>query len=123
VDIPVIIFSSLMAGAVIWLAVASRKRKIWKPKDPRSVAIIKLTLWSGLLTWMVFTLTLGVTLARWVPFEIFKLLGDTSRAHFLSWLMPIWIIFTSLMLIWAVSRFAIKRLRRVSTERKILRLK
>jgi len=123
--LPEIIFSIIMAGAIVLLVVVSRKRgKIWKPKDTRAIAIIKITCWAGLVTWMIFTLATSVVLARGAPVYILQLLGDTLNARILSWVIPVWIIFTTLMLIWAVVRFANNRLRRgVPQEEKTLKIK
>lgn len=85
--------------------------KIWRPKDPRAVSLIKLTLWAGLVTWMVFTLTLSITLAQWVPARILEVMGIGLQGQVFAWIIPIWIVFTFLMLIWAVARFAVKKLR------------
>jgi len=121
--IPEIIFSATMVGAIIWLIVASKRRgKLWRPKDPKSVVIIKITLWAGLLTWMVFTLASSLFMARIAGIEIPKLIEGT-RGVVLSWVVPIWIIFTILMLIWAVARFANKRLRGRIVTGKILKRK
>lgn len=83
--------------------------KLWRPKDPKGIAVIKLTLWTGLFVWMVCTILLAISLARQ-----FAILSQSIEAnHFLAyWLVPIWVIFTTLMLVWAVARFANKYLRR-----------
>ncbi|KKL62529.1 hypothetical protein LCGC14_2184270 [marine sediment metagenome] len=86
--------------------------KLWIPKDPRSRAIIKVTLWSALLTWMVFLLVyaiVGAQRARLVSVELF---GTSTWGQILAWVLPVWIVFTTLMLIWAVARFANKRLKK-----------
>ena len=84
--------------------------KIWRPKDPRAVSLIKLTLWAGLVTWMVFTLALGVSMARLAAIVL------PRYGEIWTWIVPIWIIFTTLMLIWAVARFAIRKLRPTKKE-------
>lgn len=86
--------------------------KIWRPKDPKSVALIKLVLWAALVTWMIFTLAIGITMARWGAIEVARLLGANPWTGVWTWIVPIWIIFTTLMLDWAVARFAIRRLRK-----------
>lgn len=86
--------------------------KVWHPKDQRSVAIIKLTLWSGLLVWSIFTAALGILFARQFAILTPEYLSADFWGNFLShWLGPTWIVFTTLMVIWAVLRFAYKRLR------------
>lgn len=85
--------------------------KIWRPKDPRAVAIIKLTLWAGLLTWMVFTTATGIALARLAAILLPRYIGTDIKGQIWVWVVPIWIIFVTLMLDWAVARFAYRRLR------------
>lgn len=86
--------------------------KLWRPKDPKAIIVIKLTLWAGLLTWMVCTIILAILLARQVAIGIEPTLSQDPWDRFVGhWLMPIWVVFTTLMLVWAVARFANKRLR------------
>lgn len=81
--------------------------RIWRPKDKKAVATIKLTLWAALLTWAVFTVGFGVVSARMAV----RVLSDLEFMEIWLWIVPIWIIFTSLMLVWAVLNFANKKLR------------
>jgi len=90
--------------------------KIWRPKDPRAVNLIKLTLWAGLVTWMVFTTALGISFARLAAIKLPQLIGAGTYGQIWTWVVPIWIIFTTLMLIWAVARYAVRRLRPVKKE-------
>lgn len=85
--------------------------KIWRPKDPRAVTLIKLTLWAGLVTWMVFTLATGIAMARLAAVSLPQLIGTSTYGQIWTWVVPIWIIFTTLMLIWAVARYAVKKLK------------
>lgn len=85
--------------------------KIWRPKDPRAVNLIKLTLWAGLFTWMVFTVVTGIAMARLAAVKLPQLIGIGVYGQVWTWIVPIWVIFTTLMLVWAIARFAIKRLR------------
>lgn len=85
---------------------------IWRPKDPRARALIKLGLWAGMLTWMVFTVALGMVLALSIQTLYPATFGQTAWQHFLgAWVIPVWIIYTSLMLVWVVARFVTKTLR------------
>jgi len=62
---------------------------------------------------MVFTLALGVVYARQFALYLPMIMTeDTLIRSVLSWVGPIWIVFTTLMLIWAVARFANKYLGR-----------
>jgi len=90
--------------------------KIWRPKDPRAVSLIKLTLWAGLVTWTVFTLATGIAMARLAAVKLPQLVGVGTYGQIWTWVVPIWIIFTTLMLIWAVARFANKKLRKKEIE-------
>ena len=85
---------------------------IWRPKNPRAVALIKLVLWAGLVTWIVFTLAFGIVMARLAAVSLPPLIGTGAWAQVWTWVIPIWIVFTTLMLIWAVARFANKKLRK-----------
>lgn len=85
--------------------------KIWRPKDPRAVSLIKLTLWAGLFTWMVFTLATGIVMARLASLSLPPIVGTDLSGQILIWVIPIWIVFTTFMLIWAVVRFANRKLR------------
>lgn len=85
---------------------------MWKPKDPKAIALIKLTVWTGLLTWMAFTLAYGVTAAYRASLASPELFGTGTWGAIMSWTFPVFIIFTSLMLVWAVGVYAYKKLRR-----------
>jgi len=85
--------------------------KIWRPKDRRAVVIIRLVLWSALLTWMVFTLGFSIAASQAARYVLVEL----EVGGVWIWVVPIWIVFTTLMLIWAVARFAVRRLRNGKT--------
>lgn len=93
--------------------------KIWRPKNLKAVALIRLTLWSGLLTWMVCTLAFSIVGAQVAAIEIPNLVGTDLWGRTLTWVVPIWIVFTTLMLIWAVIRFATPRLRVTRVEKSL----
>ena len=89
---------------------------MWRPKDPKAIALIKLTLWSGLVTWMLFTIAAGIALARLSSVLLPQYLGTGLGGTIWTWVVGIWIIFVSLMLVWAVIRFANKFLRKKKEE-------
>ena len=67
---------------------------MWKPKDPKAVALIKLTLWAGLVVWMLCTVAMAVALAKQFGTLAPGLLGGGSWSYFLGhWLVPIWVVF------------------------------
>lgn len=86
--------------------------KLWRPKDPKGVAVIKVTLWAGLLTWMVFLLVYALVGAQRLKLAGPELFGEGVWGQILTWVTPIWVVFTTLMLLWAVARFANRRLRK-----------
>jgi hypothetical protein len=85
---------------------------MWKPSNPKTLALIKLTVWSGLLTWMVFLLAYGIVAVRRLAIFGPQLFGTSAWGQVLSWVAPVWLLFTTALLIWAVARFASKKLRR-----------
>lgn len=86
-----------------------------RPRSLRIATIIRIGLWSGLATWMLCTLVFSVLLS--IRFYYFgpSLFGGGLRGVILGhWVVPIWIVFTTLMLIWAVARFTVRRFRKNS---------
>lgn len=86
--------------------------KIWRPKDPRAVALIKLTIWAGLVTWMVFFFAYAVIGAQRFGVMGPYLFGTGTWGQVLTWIAPIWIVFTALLVIVFMTRFVNRRLRR-----------
>jgi len=85
---------------------------MWRPKNPKAVVLVKLTLWAGLVTWMVFTLAFGIVMARLAAVSLPPFVGTDFWGQVWTWVVPIWIVFTTLLLIWAVARYANKKLRK-----------
>lgn len=86
------------------------KVKIWRPGDKKAVALIKVGLWSGILVWMAFFVAYGVTIALRLGRLGPNIFSDNPWGHFLSWVAPVWVIFTSLLVCIYVSRFVVKKL-------------
>ncbi len=85
-------------------------RKVTVTKlNPKSIALVKLTIWAGLITWMVFFVAYSIVAAQTLSGWILILLGEGARGKILIWVAPIWVVFTALMLCWAVARFTIKK--------------
>ena len=91
---------------------------MWKPKGKRAQAAIKLGVWSGLLTWMVFFVGFGIVLAskagRFLAVnpDFFWGFGNETFKLVLGWVVPIWIVFTSLMLVVVVARWVNRMLKK-----------
>ena len=86
--------------------------RIWRPKDFKAQTIIKLALWSGLSVWAILTVVMSIALARKFATYAQELFTSTYTSFLGNWVVPTWVIFTTLLLIWAVFRFAYNRLRR-----------
>ena len=83
---------------------------MWHPKSPKARTVIKIGLWSGLVTWMgctlIFSTLLAIRFYRLGP----ELFGGGLRGDILGhWVGPVWIVFTTVMLVWAVARFTVRR--------------
>ena len=89
-----------------------REVKMWRLKNPKAITLVKLTLWAGLAVWMVFLLAYGVVAAQRLGLAGPQLFGTSTLGQVLTWVVPIWVVFTTLMLIWAVARFANRKLGR-----------
>lgn len=86
--------------------------RLWRPGSLEARTVIKVGLWSGLLTWMVCTLVFSVLLAMRFYYLGPGLFGYGLRGDILGrWIGPIWIVFTTIMLVWAVARFTVRRFR------------
>jgi len=83
----------------------------------RDVAVVKLALWSGLVVWMVFFFSLGAVLApKLADPALYSGFGSGLFAEVLAWVAPIWVVFTALLVVVYVARFANKRLGRKKKE-------
>lgn len=86
-------------------------KKLRSRLSPRDVGIVKLVMWAALLTWMVFFFAFGVVLApKLANPDWYSGFGSELFAGILAWVAPIWVVFTSLMVIVYVARFAYKKL-------------
>lgn len=81
--------------------------------SPKQVVYFKLATWTMLLTWMLFFFIFSIIMAQRaayiVPAEIW---GSETWASALHWILPIWIVFTSMLIIYFTARYANKKLRR-----------
>jgi len=73
--------------------------------------LFKLVVWACLLVWMVFFLIFSVVTARYGKGVILSTVSG-KWGEFLSWVFAIWAVFTSLLIIYYVTRFATRKLRR-----------
>jgi len=83
---------------------------MWKPKDPKAIVLIKLVCWAGVLTWMAFMLVAGLAMARLAAVTLPSFVGNLPAGGIWVWVVPIWIVFTTLLLVLAVARYVNKKL-------------
>lgn len=85
---------------------------MWKLKNPKSITVIKLTVWSGLVVWMLFLFAYAIVGAQRLGRAGPELFGTGTLGQVLTWVAPIWVVFTTLLLIVYIARFASRRLGR-----------
>ena len=77
--------------------------------SPKDITLLKLATWTCLIVWMVFffvnSLILsnvaGLMAVNWYP----GIIGQIMR-----WILPIWIVFTSLLIITLIARWTRRKL-------------
>ncbi len=84
---------------------------MWRPKDPKAVTVVRVCVWAGLITWMVFALVYSVTAAQRLGHLAPQIFGTSTYGQVLSFVAPAWIIFTTLLLCWAIARWVNKKFR------------
>ena len=82
------------------------------PKLPtKQNPLFKLAVWSCLVVWMVFFFAFSLTMAQraagWGP----SWFGLNTWGQVMTWTLPIWIVFTCLLIVIAVARYAGKKLK------------
>lgn len=78
--------------------------------NKRGAAVVRLALWAGTLTWIVMFLGLGVTMAQRFATIAPDWFGTGTWGQTLTWIAPIWVVFTSLLVCVYVARFVSKKL-------------
>ena len=76
----------------------------------KDITIIKLTLWSALAIWMTFLITFAVVGAV-VLADRSKDIWSGTIGDVMSWVLPIWFIYTLLFVVLLVARWSNKKLR------------
>jgi len=84
---------------------------MWRPKNPKDRAVIKLGLWSGLIVWSVFAIALGAVGAQRMAHGGPNIFGTSTWGQVLTFVVPIWIVFTTLLLVYYILKFAGRRLK------------
>jgi len=84
-------------------------RGIREKLSPKDITLFKLSIWTCLIVWMVFFLVnslilsnmAGIAAVHWYP---------GVWGHIMRWVLPIWIVFTTLLIITLVARYARRKL-------------
>ncbi len=85
---------------------------VFSKLGPRGFTLVRLVIWSGLVTWMICYLAMGVAVAKWFGNNGPFLFGTDTQGIAFSFLVPIWIIFTVLLTDVLVAKYAYKKLKR-----------
>ena len=70
----------------------------------------KLAVWACLIVWAVFFLVYSAVFSSYARATVLFTMRGVAGSFF-AWVVPIWIVFTALLIIYYVARFAIRRLK------------
>jgi len=73
-------------------------------------ALFKLVVWAALVVWMVFFFTYSIIVARKFAAIAPYTYGLDTWGQVLAWVGPVWVVFTSLLIIVGIARYASKKL-------------
>ncbi|KKL97494.1 hypothetical protein LCGC14_1833870 [marine sediment metagenome] len=76
----------------------------------RDVALFKLVLWCVLIVWAAFFVIYSTAIARIAKAQAVTWWGG-SWGSFLEWTLPIFIVFTALLIVYGILRWAKRKLR------------
>lgn len=82
-----------------------------KRLSARDIAYFKLALWSCLIVWMLFFLAFSIVYARISVGVLLSIYGADTWGQALAWICPIGIVFTALLIIVLMARYAWRKLR------------
>jgi len=90
----------------------SFSKKLKDKMGTRGARVVKLCLWAGILTWMVFWLAYGIIMAKQISVMV-ALYGAWKGpiGDALVYVAPIWVIFTVLLTDVLVARWVYRKLR------------
>jgi len=76
---------------------------------PKEITYFKLAVWVCLIVWMVFFLINALILAS-LAGEMATTWYSGNLGGIMRWILPVWIVFTCLLIITLISRWAKRRL-------------
>ena len=74
------------------------------------VKVAKLVLWSCLLVWMVFFLSLSMVIANRAATLGPQYFGTATTGQVLSFIFPVWVVFTALLTAIGIMKWSVKKL-------------
>lgn len=85
-------------------------KKLRDRLSERDKTLFKLVLWSMLVVWMVFFFTYSMVIAKIFATIAPGIYGVGLWGQIMTWVGPVWVIFTSLLIIIGMAKYATKRL-------------
>jgi len=85
-----------------------------KKLGPKGRARFKLGVWAGLVAWMVLFLAFGVVMAQRlaaVDPGVYSGFGSGALAQIIHKIAPAWLIFTAVLLVIYIAKWAYRKLR------------
>lgn len=79
---------------------------------PKELSLLKLVAWSMMVVWMVFFFALSLAIARTSARVALLAFGFDKWGQTAAWVLPVWIVFTALLIIFLVGRWTNKKLGR-----------
>lgn len=76
----------------------------------RDKVLFKLSLWTVLVVWMVFFFAYSIVMAKTFALRSPYLFGTGLWGQVMTWVLPVWTVFTSLLTIVLMSRYAYRKL-------------
>jgi len=76
----------------------------------KEIGLLKLAVWVCLVVWMVFFLVNSLILAHMAGAAVVLWYPGIWGQIVMKWVLPVWIIFTSLLIITGIARWARKKL-------------
>jgi len=78
---------------------------------PRQVSLFKLAVWTTLFVWIVFFSAFSIVVAGVLAGLAPQVFGVSIWGQVMSWVLPVWYIFTTFLIIVIIARYANAKLR------------
>lgn len=84
-------------------------QNVRKNLSKKDTIVVKICVWAGLLTWMVFYLAFAIVMAKRLA-SLVAVYGRGTLGEVLVYVAPIWLVFTVLLTIVLIARWAKRKL-------------